>query len=74
VRCSDVTANSFITKVMGQKLRTLSRSRHSVTGECAADCLACQDECFVKTPIDVKENDEHSFEFSLDISRLFLSR
>jgi hypothetical protein len=33
--------------------------------------MACQDECFVKTPLDVRENDEHSFEFSLDISRLF---
>jgi hypothetical protein len=36
--------------------------------------LACQDEFFVNSQLDVKENDEHALCFALDLSRLFRSQ
>jgi hypothetical protein len=33
------------------------------------DCFACQDECFVNNPLDVKEDDEHALDFALHLSR-----
>jgi hypothetical protein len=36
--------------------------------------LACQDEFFMKSPLDVKENDEHALNFVLHLSRTFRSR
>jgi hypothetical protein len=33
--------------------------------------LACQNEFFVNNPLDVKENDEHAFDFALHLSRRF---
>jgi hypothetical protein len=38
------------------------------------NCLACQEECFVNNPFDVKENDGHALDFALHLSRLFQSR
>jgi hypothetical protein len=38
------------------------------------DCLACQDELFVKNPLDVKENYEHALYVVFHSSRLFLSQ
>jgi hypothetical protein len=36
-------------------------------------CLACQDEFFVNSPLDVKENDEHALDFALHLSYIFRS-
>jgi hypothetical protein len=33
--------------------------------------LVCQGEFFVNNPVDVKENDEHAFDFALRLSRHF---
>jgi hypothetical protein len=44
---------------------------HAGTVVCRIDCLACQDELFVASPLDVKENDERTLDFALHISCLF---
>jgi hypothetical protein len=44
---------------------------YNVTIICGIDCLACQDEFFVKNPSDVKENDEHALDYALHLSHLF---
>jgi hypothetical protein len=33
--------------------------------------LACQHEFFVNNPLDIKENDEHAFDFAFHLSHLF---
>jgi hypothetical protein len=55
--CCDVTASSFVTKVR--------QSHKSNTVACGIDCLTSQDELFVNSPLDVKENDEHALHFPL---------
>jgi hypothetical protein len=38
-----------------------------VTGVCGIDCLACQDQFFVNSPLDIKENDEHAHDVALHL-------
>jgi hypothetical protein len=40
-----------------------TQSPHNTTAVCGIDCLACQDEFFMNSPLDFKENDEHVLAF-----------
>jgi hypothetical protein len=44
----------------------------NITVVCGIDCLACQDEFFMKNTLDVEESDDHTPGFSLGLSCLFL--
>jgi hypothetical protein len=54
-----------------KSLHIFMQSPYNVTFVRGIDCLAYQDKFFVNNPLDVKENDEHDFEFALHLSCLF---
>jgi hypothetical protein len=57
---------------LGRSLRTFSCRRcKEVTVVCETDCLACQDEFFVNSPFDVKENYEYVLDFGFHLSPFF---
>jgi hypothetical protein len=68
--CHVATVSSFSTKVRG---KVFAHFHAVVTVVRVTDFLACQDEMFVKNPLDVKESYEHALDFALHISRLFQS-
>jgi hypothetical protein len=68
VRCHDTTASSFVAKVRGEVFVHFHAVAVKVTVVCRIDCLACQDEFFVNTPFDVKDNDEHALDLALHLS------
>jgi hypothetical protein len=70
-RCVVVTQQPVL---QAKPSHILTQSPWNVTIVCEIDSLACQDEFFINTPTDVKENDEHSLHFTLHLSRLFCSR
>jgi hypothetical protein len=62
--------------VLSPKFRSKSshifmHSPWNVTVVFGIDSLACQDELFTINPLDVKENDGHTIDFALHLSRLF---
>jgi hypothetical protein len=65
VRCHVATATSFVAEVRGEafaRFHAVAVNRQVV---CGINCLACQGEFFVNTPLDVKENDELALDFAL---------
>jgi hypothetical protein len=79
VRCLHATAISFVAKFQGEVFANFRAVAVKVTVLCGIDCLACQDEFFVNSPLDIKENaekgnDENALDFSIHLSRLFRSR
>jgi hypothetical protein len=68
VHCPDATASSFVTKVLVEVTLHFHAVAVKVTIVCGIDCLACQDEFFVKNTLDVKENDEHASWKSCSVS------
>jgi hypothetical protein len=62
MHCRDATSGSFVAKFR----REVIAHFHVVAVKvCGIDCMACQDEFFVKNPANVKEDDEHALDFSL---------
>jgi hypothetical protein len=53
---------------------SLMHSSLDVTVVCGIEYFFCQDKFFVNNPLDMKDNDEHTLEFVLHLSRLFRSR
>jgi hypothetical protein len=45
--------------------------KQNVTVVCGIDCLVYQEEFFVNNPLDIKDYDEHAFDFVLHLSRFF---
>jgi hypothetical protein len=70
VCCRDSTASSFVAKVRDEVFAHFNAVAIKVTVVCGTDSLACQDEFFVNTPLDIKGNDEHALDFALHLSRL----
>jgi hypothetical protein len=70
MRCRDATARSFVAKVRGEVFAHFHSVAVKVTVVCGIDSSVCQDEFFVNTPLDVKENDEHAIHFALHLSSL----
>jgi hypothetical protein len=56
-----------------KSLHIFTLSLKDVTVVCRIDCLACQDEFFVKNSRDGKGNYEHTLDFALRLSCLFQS-
>jgi hypothetical protein len=52
----------------------LTQSLYNVRVVCGIDRFACQDEFFVNSPLDVKENGEHALDFAFCLSHLVWSR
>jgi hypothetical protein len=69
VRCRDATASSFVDKVQGEVFARF----HAVAVKCHSSVRNCEDEFFMISSLDVEENDEHALDFTLHVSRLFLS-
>jgi hypothetical protein len=59
VLCRDATASSFVAKIQGEVFA------HRI------HCVACKDEFFVNSSLNVKENYECALDFALHLSCLF---
>jgi hypothetical protein len=70
----DETANSLSQTFAVKSLHIFMQSPKIVTIVCRNDCLACQDEFFVNSPLDIKENYEHALDFAHHLSHLSRSR
>jgi hypothetical protein len=62
--------NTFVTNVQGEVFANVQAVAVKLHRLCGIDCLACEEEFFMKNPLDVKEN-ENALDFSLLLSRLF---
>jgi hypothetical protein len=63
MHCHNATAKNLLPKFGANSLRIFTHSPQNVTALCRIDCLACQKELFMNAPFDVKENNEHAFDF-----------
>jgi hypothetical protein len=73
MHCRDATAISFIAKARGEVFARFHVVAVKLTVVCRLDCLACQDEFFMNSLLNVKENNEHALDFVLDLSCLLWS-
>jgi hypothetical protein len=57
-------------KFGAKSLHNFTQSLYNVTAVRRIGCLACQDKFFVNSPLNLKENDEHSLNFALQLSHM----
>jgi hypothetical protein len=53
VCCCDVTASSFVAKILGEVFTHFHAGAVKVTVVCEIDCLTCQDKFFMSSHINV---------------------
>jgi hypothetical protein len=71
MRCRDATITSLVAEFRGEDFANFHAFALYAIVVCRIDCLACQDEFFVKNLLDVKDNYDHTLEFALQLSRFF---